>query len=58
MIQLKNVSKSYGAVQVLPDCSTSVKKGEVVVVCGPSGSSQSIHIKTTNALELSLKGFG
>jgi ABC-type polar amino acid transport system ATPase subunit len=32
------------------------KKGEVVVVCGPSGSSQSIHIKTTNALELFLKG--
>ena len=38
MITLKNVSKWYGHFQVLTDCSTEVKKGEVVVVCGPSGS--------------------
>ena len=38
MIQLKNVSKWYGSVQVLNNCSTSISKGEVVVVCGPSGS--------------------
>ncbi len=35
MITLKNVSKWYGHFQVLTDCSTEVKKGEVVVVCGP-----------------------
>ena len=34
MITLKNVSKWYGHFQVLTDCSTEVKKGEVVVVCG------------------------
>lgn len=33
MITLKNVSKWYGHFQVLTDCSTEVKKGEVVVVC-------------------------
>ena len=51
MIELKNVSKWYGPVQVLTDCSTTIHKGEVVVVCGPSGSGKSTLIKTINALE-------
>ena len=51
MIEIKNVSKWYGDFQVLRNCSTSVEKGEVVVVCGPSGSGKSTLIKTVNALE-------
>lgn len=51
MIEINNVSKWYGNFQVLTDCSTSVKKGDVVVVCGPSGSGKSTLIKTVNALE-------
>jgi glutamate/aspartate transport system ATP-binding protein len=51
MIELQNVSKWYGSFQVLSDCSTSIKKGEVVVICGPSGSGKSTLIKTINALE-------
>ena len=51
MIELRNVSKWYGSFQVLTDCSTSIKKGEVVVICGPSGSGKSTLIKTINALE-------
>ena len=51
MIELKNVSKWYGPVQVLTDCSTTIQRGEVVVVCGPSGSGKSTLIKTINALE-------
>ena len=51
MIELKNVSKWYGPVQVLNGCSTQIEKGEVVVVCGPSGSGKSTLIKTINALE-------
>jgi glutamate/aspartate transport system ATP-binding protein len=51
MIELQNVSKWYGAFQVLTDCTTSIKKGEVVVICGPSGSGKSTLIKTINALE-------
>lgn len=56
MIEIKNVSKWYGDFQVLTDCTTSVAKGEVVVVCGPSGSGKSTLIKTVNGLEPFQKG--
>jgi glutamate/aspartate transport system ATP-binding protein len=56
MIQINNVSKWYGDFQVLTDCTTSVKKGDVVVVCGPSGSGKSTLIKTINGLEPFQKG--
>ncbi|MBQ1767226.1 MAG: amino acid ABC transporter ATP-binding protein [Aquincola sp.] len=56
MIDIKNVSKWYGSFQVLTDCTTTIKKGEVVVVCGPSGSGKSTLIKTVNALEPIQKG--
>jgi glutamate/aspartate transport system ATP-binding protein len=56
MIDIKNVSKWYGSFQVLTDCTTSITKGEVVVVCGPSGSGKSTLIKTVNALEPFQKG--
>ena len=56
MIELRNVSKWYGSFQVLTDCSTSIQKGEVVVICGPSGSGKSTLIKTINALEPFQKG--
>jgi glutamate/aspartate transport system ATP-binding protein len=52
MIELRNVDKWYGPTfQALKDCTTSVAKGEVVVVCGPSGSGKSTLIKCVNALE-------
>jgi len=56
MIDIKNVSKWYGSFQVLTDNTTSIQKGEVVVVCGPSGSGKSTLIKTVNALEPFQKG--
>ena len=51
MIEMSNVSKHYGQFQVLTDCSTTVSKGEVIVVCGPSGSGKSTLIKCVNGLE-------
>ena len=51
MISIDNVSKHYGSFQVLTDCSTTVQKGEVIVVCGPSGSGKSTLIKCVNGLE-------
>jgi glutamate/aspartate transport system ATP-binding protein len=56
MIEVNDVSKWYGDFQVLIDCTTSVDKGEVVVVCGPSGSGKSTLIKAVNALEPFQKG--
>jgi glutamate/aspartate transport system ATP-binding protein len=56
MIKMDNVSKWYGNFHVLDKCSTSVAKGEVVVVCGPSGSGKSTLIKTINGLEPFQKG--
>jgi glutamate/aspartate transport system ATP-binding protein len=56
VIKLENVNKWYGSFQVLTDCSTSVSKGDVVVVCGPSGSGKSTLIKTVNGLEPFQKG--
>lgn len=51
MIEIKNVSKAYGAFKVLTNCTTNIEKGDVVVVCGPSGSGKSTLIKTVNGLE-------
>ena len=52
MITIDTISKWYNPqFQVLKNCTTSVDKGEVVVVCGPSGSGKSTLIKTVNALE-------
>jgi ABC-type polar amino acid transport system ATPase subunit len=51
MIEINNISKSYGSFQVLKNCSASIARGEVVVICGPSGSGKSTLIKTVNGLE-------
>jgi len=51
MIEISNVSKSYGSFRVLKNCSASIARGEVVVICGPSGSGKSTLIKTVNGLE-------
>jgi len=51
MITVRHVSKSYGTVRVLNDCSTEVQPAQVIVVCGPSGSGKSTLIKCINGLE-------
>lgn len=38
LIEFRNVNKYYGNFQVLKNINVQVKKGEVVVVVGPSGS--------------------
>src|SRR5580700_7659503 len=56
MIKISEVSKWYGATQVLKRCSIEIGNGEVVVVCGPSGSGKSTLIKCVNGLELFQEG--
>src|SRR5688572_819760 len=51
MIDIRNVTKYFGDFRVLEDCTTQVRAGSVVVVCGPSGSGKSTLIRCVNGLE-------
>ena len=51
MVEISNLYKSYGRIEVLKGCDLVVERGEVVVVCGPSGSGKSTLIKCVNGLE-------
>ena len=56
MITFSHVNKWFGALQVLRDISLSVEAGDVLVVCGPSGSWKSTLIHCINRLEPIQKG--
>jgi glutamate transport system ATP-binding protein len=51
LLVLENVDKHFGELHVLKNISTSVDKGEVVVVIGPSGSGKSTLCRAINRLE-------
>ena len=51
MLEVKNLSKSFGQLNVLKDISFNVEKGEVVAVIGPSGSGKSTLLRCINQLE-------
>lgn len=51
MIKIRNVRKSFGAVEVLKGISLDVGKGEVVALIGGSGSGKSTLLTCINALE-------
>jgi glutamate/aspartate transport system ATP-binding protein len=51
MIEIRNVSKSYGDFRVLDGCSATIATGSVVVLCGPSGAGKSTLIRCINQLE-------
>ncbi len=51
VIEFKNVSKSFGKVEVLHDIDLTIEEKEVVVVVGPSGSGKSTLLRCINGLE-------
>ena len=51
MIDVRDVRKSFGSLEVLCGVSLHVDKGEVVVVLGPSGSGKSTLLRCVNRLE-------
>ncbi|MBR0351755.1 MAG: ATP-binding cassette domain-containing protein [Oscillospiraceae bacterium] len=51
MLDIKNIYKNFGDLQVLKGVSTTVEKGEVVVIIGVSGSGKSTLLRCMNLLE-------
>ena len=56
MIDVKNLSKSFGDHLVLDGISEHISPGEKVVVIGPSGSGKSTFLRCLNLLETPTKG--
>lgn len=56
VIEVKKVSKWYGAFRALTEINLTVRKGERVVICGPSGSGKSTLIRCFNRLEAHQEG--
>lgn len=51
MIDVKNLCKSFGDVEVLKNISETIDKGEKVVIVGPSGSGKSTFLRCLNLME-------
>lgn len=52
MLQIDNLSKNFGDLEVLRDINVSVLEGEVVCIIGPSGSGKSTLLRCINQLEM------
>lgn len=51
LLVVENLCKSFGKLEVIKGISTTINKGEVVVMIGPSGSGKSTFLRCMNLLE-------
>ena len=51
ILTVKNLSKSFGELEVLKDINMEIEEGEVISVIGPSGSGKSTFLRCINLLE-------
>jgi len=51
VIDVINLKKSYGNLEVLKDITVSIKEGEKVAIIGPSGSGKSTFLRCLNCME-------
>ncbi|MDH0126950.1 amino acid ABC transporter ATP-binding protein [Brucella pituitosa] len=50
LVQMDDVHKSFGSLEILKGASLAVNEGEVVCIIGPSGSGKSTLLRSINAL--------
>lgn len=51
MLELKNIYKSYGPINVLSDISLEFKKGEILAIVGPSGAGKTTLLQIAGTLD-------
>ena len=51
MIKIENITKSFGALQVLKGVNLEISKGEVVSIVGPSGAGKTTLLQLVGALD-------
>lgn len=56
MIEVKDLRKSFGSLEVLKGIDYNIEKGEKIVVVGPSGSGKSTFLRCLNLLETPTSG--
>ena len=56
MLEIKNLHKSFGPLEVLRGVSLEVEKGDVVAILGPSGSGKTTFLRCVNFLETADQG--
>lgn len=57
VLEINNITKSFGTLNVLKDISLSVEKGEVVAIIGPSGGGKSTLLRCATTLETVDSGY-
>ena len=51
MIDVINLRKSFGALEVLKGINITINKGDIVAVLGPSGSGKSTFLRCLNCMD-------